>query len=147
MGRQAEATAQRLRRLARALSQDSDSADALVVATLTAHEARPVPINRLMATLIGLRRKREDARLQAALPPASRNPGANHGEITRAFALLPLADREVLALVAVEHFAYEDAAAVLDIGLPDFIVRLTRARTSLARVVDGERHVVLRVVK
>ena len=36
MGRQAEAMAQRLRRLARALVQDSEGADVLVVATLSA---------------------------------------------------------------------------------------------------------------
>jgi RNA polymerase sigma-70 factor (ECF subfamily) len=106
-----------------------------------------VPINKLMATLISLRRKREDTRLQAMAVPGTRGPATNHSEITRAFEQLPLADREVLALIAVEHLAYEEAAAALDISLADFISRLTRARTSLARVVDGERHVVLRVVK
>ena len=146
MGRQAEATAQRLRRLARALIQDSEIADSLVIATLTIHEARAVPLTRMIATPIGLRRKHDDAPARAIQAHPPRGPAAP-ADVARAFEHLPLADREVLALVAVEHLSYEEAAAVLDIGFADFIGRLTRARTSLARVVDGEHHVVLRVVK
>jgi len=146
MGRQTEATVQRLRRLARALVQDVDGADALVLETLSIHERRATSLQQRMTTLIGLRRKREDGKGHSGSPVRPR-PGGNHPEVIRAFDTLPLADREVLALIAVEHLDYDDAAAILGLPLTTFITRLTRARESLNRVVEGERHVVLRVVK
>ena len=111
MGRQGEAFTQRLRRLARALVDDSDSADALVLEALTAAEERSLDLNGLFAILIARRRVRADA-------PARRRqrlPGSQP-DIVRAFEALPLPDREVLALQwSSSNFAYEDAARVLDL--------------------------------
>ena len=58
-----------------------------------------------------------------------------------------MVDRESLALVVVEQLEYEDAARILDIPVGTFIARLTQARASLARLCEGDRHVVLRLVK
>ena len=49
--------------------------------------------------------------------------------------------------MVVEELSYEDAAKVLDLGTEAFIVRLTQARAAFARLAEGERHVVLRLVK
>jgi RNA polymerase sigma-70 factor (ECF subfamily) len=142
MGRQGEAYTKRLRRLARALVDDSDSADALVLEALTAAEERSLDLNGLFAILIARRRVRADA-------PARRRqrlPGSQ-SDIVRAFEALPLQDREVIALAVVEQLPYEDAARVLDLGTDAFIARLTQARAAFGRIADGERHVVLRLVK
>ena len=68
-------------------------------------------------------------------------------DIARAFEALPLQDREILALVAVEGLAYEEAAGILDLTMEAFVSRLTQARAAFARLAEGERHVVLRLVK
>jgi RNA polymerase sigma-70 factor (ECF subfamily) len=44
---------------------------------------------------------------------------------------LPVEDREVLVLVAVERMSYEDIAALLAVPLATVLARLTQARASL----------------
>jgi DNA-directed RNA polymerase specialized sigma24 family protein len=140
MGRQGELITKRLRRLARALVDDVDSADGLVLDTLSAAEERPSDLYGLFALMIQRRRSR---------PPVAYRRRRPHGQadVVRAFEALPLQDREVMALAIIEELAYEDAARVLDIPTEQFLVRLTQARTAFGRLADGERHVVLRLVK
>ena len=142
MGQQGEALTRRLRRLARALVDDPDSADALVIEALTAAEDGPADLRTLFATLIARRRVQR--------VPSARRRASSQGarpDIARAFEALPLQDREVIALVVVEELSYEDAAKVLDLSTEAFIIRLTQARAAFARLAEGERHVVLRLVK
>jgi RNA polymerase sigma-70 factor (ECF subfamily) len=143
MGRHEDIVARRLRRFARTLVSDVDCADQLVLETLTAAEASCMHIHQLFAILIARRRERE------TLLPRVRTPGpkAPQPDILRAFEALPLVDREALALVVVEQLEYEDAARILDVPVPTFISRLTQARSTLARLAEGDRQVVLRLVK
>jgi DNA-directed RNA polymerase specialized sigma24 family protein len=134
MGRHEDIVARRLRRLARALVSDVDCADQLVLETLTAAEASCMHIHQLFAILIARRRERETL-LPRVRPPA---PKAQP-DILRAF--------EALALVVVEQLEYEDAARILDVPVATFISRLTQARATLARLAEGDRQVVLRLVK
>jgi predicted DNA-binding protein (UPF0251 family) len=142
MGRQIEANAQRLRRCARMLVHDTDAADALVIETLGLSED-PSDLERLLVLLIARRRARE----RRGIAAIQARPVAHHLDLLRAVEALALPDREVLALVVVEQLSYGDAARILDISPEVLMARLVQARTALARLADGERHVVLRLVK
>lgn len=148
MGQQIEAVVQRLRRFARALSHDSDGADALVLEILSAHEGKRLDYPRLLTALIARRRDLDDRenQLKAQRPPM-KAACSSHPDILRAFDRLPLADREVLSLIIIEGLDYETAAAVLAVREEAFIARLTRAREAFSRQVDGQRHAILRIVK
>jgi RNA polymerase sigma-70 factor (ECF subfamily) len=148
MGQQVETIVQRLRRFARALCRDSESADALVLEALASHEGRRLDYHRLLTMIIARRRDLEEreATIKLHRPiPKTASPG--QPDILRAFERLNLPDREVLALISVEGMPYEEAASVLALREETFIARLTRARAAFARQVDGERHAVLRIVK
>jgi DNA-directed RNA polymerase specialized sigma24 family protein len=137
MGQQIETMVQRLRRFARALTHDGESADALVLEALASTEEKRFEFNRLLTIILARRRDQEELHTQIRpVRPAVKAPPSSRPDILRAFERLPLADREVIALISVEGLSYEDAAA-----------RLTRARAAFARQVDGERHAVLRIVK
>ena len=143
MGRHEDIVARRLRRFARALVSDADCADQLVLETLTAAEPGCMHVHQLFAILIARRRERE-TQLPRARAPAAKAP---QPDILRAFEALPLTDREALALVVVEQLEYEDAARILDVPLATFIARLTQARATMASIAEGDRQVVLRLVK
>jgi DNA-directed RNA polymerase specialized sigma24 family protein len=142
MARQAETSARRLRRLARMLVDDAETADALVLETLTAAEDQRLDLTGLFALLISRRRS-----MPVELGRRGRRAGQTQPDIMRALEALPLQDREVLALTLVEQFAYEDAARVLKLTTEIFMARLSQARTAFARAAEGERHVILRLVK
>jgi DNA-directed RNA polymerase specialized sigma24 family protein len=142
MARQAETSARRLRRLARMLVDDAETADALVLETLTAAEDQRLDLTGLFALLISRRRS-----MPVELGRRGRRAGQPQPDIMRALEALPLQDREVLALTLVEQFAYEDAARVLKLTTEIFMARLSQARTAFARAAEGERHVILRLVK
>jgi RNA polymerase sigma-70 factor (ECF subfamily) len=156
MGQQIEVIVQRLRRFARALCRDSESADALVLETLAGLDGKRLDYHRLLTALVARRRDLEERVAsvkphhlvpKSALKPVA--PAASNGapDILRAFERLNLPDREVLALISVEGLPYEEAASILALRTETFIARLTRARAAFARMVDGERHAVLRIVK
>jgi len=149
MGQQAETIVQRLRRFARALSRDSESADALVLEALASQDGRRLDYLRLLTVLIARRRDIEEREAGMRTPRIVPKTAAGQAlpDILRAFERLPLPDREVLALISVEGMCYEEAASVLALREETFIARLTRARAAFARQVDGERHAVLRIVK
>ena len=146
MGQQIEVTVQRLRRFARALTQDTGSADALVLEALAATEDKRMDFHRMLTFVIARRRDQEE--LQAHQRQARPAPKTgSRPDILRVFEHLSLPDREVIALISVERLSYEDAAAVLALREETFIARLTRAREAFSRQVDGQRHAVLRIVK
>ena len=79
----------------------------------------------------------------ALLPPAREPRGADDPslrltlrDLRSAIAALPLAQREVLILVAVRGHSYEDVAARLDVPLGTVRSRLFRARETLLRQLD-----------
>lgn len=53
------------------------------------------------------------------------------GQVMRAMEVLPVEQREVIALVLVEGFAYKDAAEMLDIPMGTLTSRLARGRAAL----------------
>ncbi|MDQ0391716.1 sigma factor-like helix-turn-helix DNA-binding protein [Labrys monachus] len=146
MGQQIEVMVQRLRRFARALTQDTAGADALVLEALAATEDKRMDFHRILTFIIARRRDQEELqthqRQARPVPKTGSRP-----DILRVFEHLSLQDREVIALISVERLSYEDAAAVLALREEAFIARLTRARAAFARQIDGERHTILRIVK
>ena len=57
-------------------------------------------------------------------------------EVVRHLAQLPVDQREVLILAAVEEMRYEEIAAVLDIPVGTVMSRISRAREKLRRMAD-----------
>lgn len=60
-------------------------------------------------------------------------------ELDAAMSRLPVDQRAVLLLVAVEGQSYQDAAEVLGVSPGTVASRVSRARTNLAEMMDGER--------
>lgn len=58
-------------------------------------------------------------------------------DLERALARLPVAAREVLLLVAVEEFAYAEAAELLGVPVGTVMSRLSRAREQLRELMEG----------
>jgi len=68
-------------------------------------------------------------------------------DLQRAMQELPSEQVEVLVLVALEGMAYREVAEILDIPLGTVMSRLSRARQSLRKYLDGEESPALRRVK
>ncbi|MHB2169638.1 RNA polymerase sigma factor [Alsobacter sp. R-9] len=151
----------RLRRFARALTRDRETADDLVQDTLVRalrSEARWAGTNlrvwlfAILANLNknrlrGLARRRDDAGLDA-IDEAERVP-ATTGEsrdIVRALDSLSGEHREVLLLVAVEGLSYDECARALDIPIGTVMSRLSRARALMRDRLSGQGPQ-LRVIK
>ncbi|PHV31939.1 RNA polymerase subunit sigma-24 [Janthinobacterium sp. BJB312] len=75
----------------------------------------------------------------ALLPAPERAPGQAIaiGEMDAALARLPLGQREVILLVALEQMPYEQVAATLDIPVGTVMSRLSRGRERLRELLDG----------
>jgi len=133
-----DAALPRLRRYARVLTDAVDDADALLLDTLEhapAMERQLVPRESLRTWLFGLMHKlyvsrhssacaepEPVARLVAAPRPSQLSGLPMH------FGRLPVEEREVLLLVAVEQMAYTDIGTVLDVPPATVVARLKRAR-------------------
>jgi RNA polymerase sigma-70 factor, ECF subfamily len=89
---------------------------------------------RSVANRARLLRERHD--VDAAVPP-SQEASVHFREILRGLDTLPEEQREVLLLVAVEGFQYDEVAEVLNIPLGTVTSRLSRARDRLMRFVPG----------
>jgi RNA polymerase sigma-70 factor (ECF subfamily) len=63
---------------------------------------------------------------------------AERMDLERALAQIAPFHREVLLLVCVEEFSYEETARILDIPIGTVMSRLSRAREQLRRLMDGE---------
>lgn len=161
-----EAAVPALRRYARALTRDIDSADDLVQDCLERAIRkralwRPTgPVRAwLFRMLLNLyRNERRGQRRRGAVvslddmpaEPAAAPPQPGHlalAEVERALGQLPDEQREALLLVVLEGASYAEAAAILDIPAGTLMSRLGRARASLRLLTgntDGPR---LRTVK
>jgi len=140
-----------LRRYARALTHDPDRADDLVQDSLERAIRkrglwRPSGSVRSWMFRILLNVYRNDLRRQRRSPaplsletipggdPAGLDVQPGRGaraETARAMQALPLEQREVLLLVAVEEMKYAEAAAILSIPIGTLMSRLARARSTL----------------
>jgi len=68
-------------------------------------------------------------------------------DLERGIAALPLAQREVLLLVALEDLSYDQAARALGIPIGTVMSRLARAREKLRLLLHGKGGTKLQVVK
>ena len=141
-----------LRRYARVLTGDAVRADGLVLETLERARGRRHPLpeapslrTRLFALMHVLHRAPEsppwDIRAAQSPRPASdsgtasenaRTAGDHNAEdlLTRIMRL-PLDEREVLLLVAVERLSYGEIATLLDVSISTVMATLSHARESL----------------
>ncbi|MFN3613558.1 MAG: RNA polymerase sigma factor [Rubrimonas sp.] len=151
----------RLRRFAHALAGDRDEGDDLVQAAcakaLSAlHQFTPgTRLDAWMFTIIRtgfLDRARSRMRRPTVCDPDAAEAlsdggvGARSAEdrlmlarVRAAMAQLPEDQRAVLALVAIEGFAYREAAEMLDVPLGTVMSRLARARARLADALQEKR--------
>lgn len=148
----------RLRRFARALARDAADADDLCQAALErALKARvqwqegtrlDAWMYRIMRNcwIDEMRARTRRAQTFVSEEAGATVSGAAHEDIERraelrdvdrAMAQLPAEQREVIALVLVEGFAYREAAEMLDIPMGTLTSRLTRGRQALVRLLEA----------
>lgn len=153
----------RLRRYARALTGDAARADDLVQDTLERALVKLElwqPGSNLRAWLftmmhnifinqIGSRHATDEALDEALDVPVSggQMEALAARDIHAALAKLPEQQREVLLLVGLEQFSYDEAAQVLGVPLGTIMSRLSRAREKMRHILAGEPVVQLKVVK
>lgn len=146
-----------LRRYARLLTGDTARADDLVQDTLERaciKWALWQPSSALRSWLLSLmhnvhlnqlRDWRHDDRHAALedVPEPAHEPLAHADELLdlqQALAVLPMAMREVLLLVAIEEYSYAEAAQILEVPIGTVMSRLHRARERLRELMtDPER--------
>jgi RNA polymerase sigma factor (sigma-70 family) len=153
----------RLRRYARALVGDRAAADDLVQDTLERAWTKLHLFRRgtdLRAWLFTVMHNVRVNQLRAARPTdaleddmpelaqrATQGDALLVRDLERAIAALPVAQREVLLLVALEDLSYEEAAQVLGIPIGTVMSRLARAREKLRLSMTGKSGTLLQVVK
>ena len=147
----------RLRRYARALTGDRLAADDLVQDTVERALSRSMLFRRgtkLDAWLLTIMHNIFVSQMRQA---ASHPPVMSLEEITfdpsssiqppeqvelhdleHALAKLPVDQREVLLLIGLEEFSYEEAARILNIPVGTVMSRLSRARERLRSLLNGE---------
>lgn len=146
----------RLRRFARWLTHDPDSADDLVQATLERalsrwHSRRDATALRSWLFAIAYRKFLDDQRrarrhkrmlelvgvhANSRQPPVERNVVAQ--SVVGALERLPDEQRHLLLWVSVEGLSYREVAELLDIPIGTVMSRLSRARTALRQLHDGD---------
>lgn len=154
----------RLRRYARALTRNVQSADDLVQDCLErawrkAHLWEPgTDLRAWLFTLMhnvhinGLRRRTPetepmDDRDYQDPRPAGPDAGLRLRDLEQGLALLSAEQREVLLLVCLEEMSYEQAASVLGVPVGTVMSRLHRARERLRTWMADEKQPALRRVK
>ena len=148
----------RLRRYARALTGDRDSADDLVQDTIERALSRSGLwqagsrldswLMTIMHNLFVNQVRSAGARLRVDVaedeldrrPAGSSDPseGLSIRDLDAALAKLPPEQREVLLLVALEDTPYEEAARILGVPIGTVMSRLSRARDRLRRLMTGD---------
>jgi len=153
----------RLRRYARALVGERAAADDLVQDTLERAWSKLHLYRRgtdLRAWLFTVMHNVHVNRLRAARPTdpledempelaqrATQGDALVVRDLERGIAALPLAQREVLLLVALEDLSYDETARALDIPIGTVMSRLARAREKLRTLMQGKGGTKLQVVK
>jgi len=141
----------RLRRYARILTDDPERADSLVEETLARARqmqddslSESTSSTRLLALLRAVARNAATSTPHEAPPDASpvdvppaadarlvQSPVDRNPQMLAQFRMLPLEQREVLVLVAVERLSYGEIAALLRLPVATVIARLSQARETL----------------
>lgn len=153
----------RLRRYARALTGDVARADDLVQDTLERALVKLdlwQPGSDLRAWLFTLMHNLFLNQIRSRRPPDSaldetleipvsggQMEALGARDIHAALARLPEQQREVMLLVGLEQFGYEEAAQVLGVPVGTVMSRLSRARERMRQMLAGEPVVQLKVVK
>lgn len=153
----------RLRRYARALAGDSHRADDLVQDTLERALAkfylwrRGSDLRAWLFTIMHnvfinqLKARRElalDEGVEEALPSAPQSDPLELRDLDAALRQLPVAQREVLLLVALEQLSYAEVSKTLGIPVGTVMSRLSRGREQLRALMSGTANVTsIRAVK
>lgn len=154
----------RLRRYARALVGDRYLADDLVQDTLERAWNKFYlwrPGSDLRAWLFTImhnvfvnearRRRYEIEQLMEEVPPvavrATQSEQLELRDVDRALRGLPVEQREVVLLVAVEQFSYEEVSGALDIPIGTVMSRLSRGRARMRQLLGGQTLMPLKAVK
>ena len=153
----------RLRRYARALVSDRAASDDLVQDTLERAWSKLHLYRRgtdLRAWLFTVMHNVHVNRVRAMRPTdpieddmpelaqrATQDDALVVRDLDRAISTLPVAQREVLLLVALEDLSYEETARVLGIPIGTVMSRLARAREKLRDLMQGKGGTKLQIVK
>lgn len=154
-----EATIPALRRYARALTRNAETADDLVQDTLvralrSEHLFHGGEIRSWLFTILtnlNRNRLRSLARRPIAKSltdedaPDLAGPEAGYRDIERALALLVDEQRHALLLVVLEGLSYREVAEVQGVPIGTVMSRLARARAQIKAYLDGERPALRRV--
>ena len=142
-----------LRRFARALARDAETADDLVQDTLVRalrgeHLFHGGDLRTWTFTILlnldrnrrrGLARKPFLAVIEDVDPAGPPGTDGTGRDIERGLVLLPQEQREILLLVTLEGLSYREAAEVQGVPIGTVMSRLSRARTALRTHLEGER--------
>jgi RNA polymerase sigma-70 factor (ECF subfamily) len=148
-----------LRRYARALTRNGDSADDLVQETLvralrSEHLFHGGDIRSWLFTILtnlnrnrlrSLARRPNLISLTDQDAPDSSGPEAGGRDIERALALLVEEQRTALLLVVLEGLSYREVAEVQSVPIGTVMSRLARARAQIKAYLDGERPALRRI--
>ena len=154
-----EAAIPALRRYARALTRDAETADDLVQDTLvralrSQHLFHGGDVRSWLYTILtnlNRNRLRSLARRPALSPlgdadaPQMAGPEAGGRDIERALAALVEDQRSALLLVVLEGLSYREVAEVQAVPIGTVMSRLARARAQIKSYLDGERPALRRV--
>ena len=122
----------RLRRFARVLMGGSDGADDLVLETLAKARRGQAEGVGLSTWLFRMMHATHRRRVRRSSGSANVAAVAAPNDLCARVLQLPLEEREVLILVAVERLSYEEVASVLGVQVATVMGTLTRARKRLS---------------
>ena len=154
-----EATIPALRRYARALTRDADTADDLVQDTLvralrSEHLFQGDEIRSWLYTILtnlnrnrlrSLARRPVISSIEDNDAPDLAGPEAGGRDIERALAMLVEEQRTALLLVVLEGLSYREVADVQGVPIGTVMSRLARARVQIKTYLDGGRPALRRV--
>jgi RNA polymerase sigma-70 factor (ECF subfamily) len=121
----------RLRRFARVLVGGSDGADDLVLETLAGARSRHAAGVELLTWLFGIMHTAHGRHVPRSRGSPEVATVEAPADLCARVLQLPLEEREVLILVAVERLSYADVASVLGVQVATVMATLTRARERL----------------
>jgi RNA polymerase sigma-70 factor (ECF subfamily) len=148
-----------LRRYARALTRDAETADdlvqdALVRALRSEHLFHGGDVRSWLYTILtnlNRNRLRSLARRPMVMPiedndaPDAAGPEAGGRDIERALAMLVDEQRTALLLVVLEGLTYREVADIQGVPIGTVMSRLARARAQIKTYLDGERPALRRI--